>query len=260
MARETCSNPKRIPDELLNCLSEASKVVVLTGAGVSAESGIPTFREAHTGLWARYDPMELASPEAFERDPSTVWAWYQWRRELIARTQPNPGHHALAELQHLVTELVTITQNVDGFHALAGSDDVLELHGNIHRNICSRTARQIEADWLERHDGHQPPPSPHHRQGLARPDVVWFGEALDAATIEKAFSAAESCDVVITAGTSGAVQPAASIPVAAVRAGAVMIDINPEPNELSRFARWHLAGPSATWLPALVEALDRRPA
>ncbi|RFF32729.1 SIR2 family NAD-dependent protein deacylase [Wenzhouxiangella sediminis] len=260
MGRKTCHDTESIPEELLACLSDASKVVVLTGAGVSAESGIPTFREAHTGLWARYDPMELASPAAFDRDPATVWAWYQWRRELIARARPNPGHHALAQLQHRVAELVTITQNVDGFHALAGSDDVLELHGNIQRNVCSRTGRPIDAAWLERHSEHQPPPSPHHQQGLARPDVVWFGEALDAGVIEKAFSAAESCDVVITAGTSGAVQPAASIPVAAVRAGAVMIDVNPEPNELSRLARWHLAGPSATWLPALVKALGGRPA
>jgi NAD-dependent deacetylase len=260
MTRTICGDPKSIPRELLDRLRDASKVVVLTGAGVSAESGIPTFREAHTGLWARYDPMELASPEAFDRDPATVWAWYQWRRELISHARPNPGHHALAELQHRVKEMVTITQNVDGFHCLAGSNPVLELHGNIQRNICSRTGRIIEASWLERHEDRDPPPSPHHPEGLTRPDVVWFGEALDAATLEAAFSAAESCDLVITAGTSGAVQPAASIPVAAVRAGAVMIDINPEPNELSRLARWHLTGPSATWFPAIVQALDSPPA
>lgn len=229
--------------------------MVFTGAGVSAESGIPTFREAHTGLWAKYDPMELASPEAFERDPATVWDWYQWRRELIAGSRPNPGHDALAELQHHVPNLVTVTQNVDGFHALAGSSNVLELHGNVQRNICSRTRRPIDADWIEQHREQKPPPSPHHPEGFARPDVVWFGEALDPDILEAAFSAAENCEVMITAGTSGAVQPAASLPVAAARAGATVIDINPEKNELTQLADWHLAGPSAKWLPELVEML-----
>ncbi|NBB91636.1 MAG: NAD-dependent protein deacylase [Gammaproteobacteria bacterium] len=257
MSRTICRNSEEIPRELLDCLERAGKVAVLTGAGVSAESGIPTFREAHTGIWARFDPMQLASPEAFEQDPATVWDWYQWRRELIARSRPNAGHYALAELQGLVTELVTITQNVDGFHALAGSSGVLELHGNIQRDVCSRTGRTIDPDWIEAHREQRPPPSPHHAEGLARPDVVWFGEALDPGTLDAAFAAAGICDVVITAGTSGAVQPAASIPVAALQAGAVMIDINPEENELSRMARWHLAGPSATWLPALVGELGR---
>ncbi|WP_376695262.1 SIR2 family NAD-dependent protein deacylase [Wenzhouxiangella sp. EGI_FJ10305] len=255
MARTTCTDAKSIPRELLDCLSRARSVAVLTGAGVSAESGIPTFREAHTGLWARYDPMELASPEAFERDPTTVWDWYQWRRELIARSRPNPGHEALAQLQRHVPKLVTVTQNVDGFHALAGSTDVLELHGNIQRNICSRSKRPIDADWIEQHHDCKPPPSPHHPEGFARPDVVWFGEALDSEILDAAFSAAESCDVMITAGTSGAVQPAASLPVTAARAGAKLVDINPEPNELTALADWHLAGPSATWLPALVDSL-----
>jgi len=258
MSRETLIHAHSPPESLLACLREASKVAVLTGAGVSAESGIPTFREARTGLWARYDPMELASPEAFEHDPATVWNWYRWRRQLIAQARPNPGHYAVAELQSLVTELVTITQNVDGFHALAGSCDVLELHGNIQRNICSRTGRAIDAGWIERHEAERPPPSPHHPEGLARPDVVWFGEALDPATLEAAFVASEECEVMITAGTSGAVQPAASLPAAAVRAGAVLIDINPEINELSKLARWHLAGPSAAWLPALAGGLSER--
>lgn len=255
MAIETCSNPRRLPQALVSRLRQAERVAVLTGAGVSAESGIPTFREAHTGLWARYDPMELASPEAFERDPATVWDWYQWRRELIAQARPNPGHYALAELQRFFPSLVTITQNVDGFHALAGSSGVLELHGNIQRNICSRTRRPIDPEWIEKNRDQRPLSSPHHPEGLARPDVVWFGEALDPATLEAAFSAAESCQLMITAGTSGAVQPAASLPVAAGRAGAAVVDINPEPNELTALADWHLEGPSATWLPALVDAL-----
>lgn len=255
MATETCTHTERIPQALLARLLDAQRIAVLTGAGVSAESGIPTFREAHTGLWARYDPIELASPEAFDRDPATVWDWYQWRRELIAQARPNAGHYALAELQRFFPHPVTITQNVDGFHALAGSTGVLELHGNIQRNICSRTRRPIDPEWVEQNRDQRPLTSPHHPEGLARPDVIWFGETLDPAILEAAFSAAEHCEVMITAGTSGAVQPAASLPVAAGRAGATVIDINPEPNELTALADWHLEGPSATWLPALVDAV-----
>lgn len=248
-----CEDPTRPPVELIERLLTATRVCVLTGAGVSAESGVPTFRDAQSGLWSRYDPIELASPEGFERDPATVWDWYQWRRELIAGARPNAGHHALAALQRQVARLDLVTQNVDGFHALAGSSGVLELHGNIQRNICSRTRRPIDADWIERHDGHRPPPSPHHREGLARPDVVWFGEALDAEILDAAFAAAQACEVMIVAGTSGAVQPAASLPVTASRAGAMVVDVNPHENELTRLAHWHLAGPSAVWLPALAD-------
>lgn len=256
MAQKIVRDIQRIPQAIIDSLREAERVAVFTGAGVSAESGIPTFREAQTGLWARYDPMQLASPEAYERDPATAWDWYQWRRELIARTRPNPGHYALVELQRALTDLVIVTQNVDGFHALAGSTGVLELHGNIQRNICSHSRRPIDADWIERHADRRPPPSPHHPDGLARPDVVWFGEALDSEVLEAAFSVAEDCQVMLTAGTSGAVQPAASIPVAAAQAGALLIDINPQENEISRMAHWHLAGLSASWLPAIVALLS----
>lgn len=257
MPRQTCHDPNRPPAELIERLSTANRVCVLTGAGVSAESGIPTFREARTGLWEQYDPVELASPEAFARDPATVWDWYQWRRKLIAETRPNPGHDALAALQELLPELVVITQNVDGFHALAGSNGVLELHGNIQRSICSRTRRPIDADWIERHKADRPPPSPHHPDGLARPDVIWFGESLDADILDAAFAAAQACDLMIVAGTSGAVQPAASLPVVASRSGAIVIDVNPQANELTPLAQWHLAGPSASWLPALADMAAR---
>lgn len=258
MRRETCRNSEKIPRELLDRLERAKKVTVLTGAGVSAESGIPTFREAHTGIWARFDPLQLASPEAFERDPATVWAWYVWRRELIAGSRPNAGHRALAEMAAQVPRFSLMTQNVDGFHALAGSRNVLELHGNIQRNICSRTGRTIDADWIESHPDEDPPPSPHHPRGLSRPDVVWFGEALDADTLDAATAAARACEVMLVVGTSGAVHPAASLPVIAAEAGARIIDINPQRNELTSIAEWHLVGPSATWLPALRDALRER--
>lgn len=243
-----------LPADLVELLGQVNNVAVLTGAGVSAESGIPTFRQAQTGLWARHDPMQLASPEGFGSDPELVWNWYQWRRELVARSQPNPGHHALAEMAGRYRCFRLITQNVDGFHQQAGSEDVLELHGNIRRSICSITRQPIDQSWLAAHADVSPPPSPHHPDGLARPDVVWFGEALDAPTLDHAFAAAADCELMIVAGTAGVVYPAAGLPGIAAEHGARIVDINPETSEITRLADWHLAGPSALWLPRLVEA------
>ncbi|MCC5863664.1 MAG: NAD-dependent protein deacylase [Wenzhouxiangella sp.] len=244
-----------LPDDLVQTLGQAKRVVALTGAGVSAESGIPTFREAQRGLWAQFDPMALASPEGFAADPARVWDWYQWRRELIGNSLPNPGHHALAELAGMVDRFCLITQNVDGFHQLAGSTNVLELHGNITRTICSRTRKIVDPDWLARHAGQHPPPSPHHPDGLCRPDVVWFGEALDERVLSQAMQAASQADLMIVAGTAGAVYPAAGLPALAAEHGARTIDINPEATAISRLADWHLSGPSAHWLPRLAAAL-----
>lgn len=254
---QTVSIEESLPKPLVERLVQARRVAVLTGAGVSAESGVPTFRDAQTGLWARHDPMSLASPEGFARDPALVWDWYQWRRELVAGAEPNPGHRALAELASAV-HLDLITQNVDGLHQRAGSQNVVELHGNIARTICSATRRLIEPAWLERHAESRPPPSPFATGGLARPDVVWFGEALSSKTLESAFEAAGSCDLMIVAGTAGAVHPAASLPVIAAEHGASMIEINPATSDLTRLADWHLQGGSAHWLPALAGALRRR--
>ena len=219
---------------------------------MSAESDIPTFRDAQTGMWASFDPRQLASPEGFADDPGRVWNWYRWRRELVARSRPNAGHDALAALQQSRPGVTLITQNVDGFHQQAGARDVLELHGNLQRTVCSITHEVIDAEWLERHADAAPPPSPHHADGLARPDVVWFGEALPAAVIEAAFDAASGCDLMLVAGTSGEVHPAASLPFIARDQGARIIDINPESTAISRMADWHLVGPSARWLPALI--------
>ncbi len=244
-----------LPDDLVQALDQSRRVVVLTGAGVSAESGIPTFREAQQGLWARFDPMALASPEGFAADPARVWDWYQWRRELVGRSRPNPGHQALARLATRFKHFCLITQNVDGFHQLAGSTNVLELHGNITRTICSTTRRPVDADWLARHVDHHPPPSPHHPEGLCRPDVVWFGEALDEQVLTRAMNEASRADLMIVAGTAGAVYPAAGLPTIAAESGARVIDINPETTPISRLADWHLAGASAHWLPRLSAAL-----
>lgn len=248
---------ENLPEELVDTLRQATRVAVLTGAGVSAESGIPTFRDALTGLWAKHDPMTLASPEGFARDPALVWQWYQWRRELISQSTPNAGHRALAELATSFDKFTLITQNVDGFHQLAGSKDVLELHGNIARTICSVTHQFIDPEWIERHRDQEPPHSPHSRDGLARPDVVWFGEALDEKTLEAAFAAAADCELMLVVGTAGAVHPAASLPSIARQAGADIVEINPADTELSHLARWRLRGPSSLWLPRILAAMSK---
>lgn len=232
---------------------EMRSISILTGAGVSAESGIPTFRDARTGEWAQHDPMDLASMEGFARDPARVWGWYQWRRELISANRPNAGHEALAVMQNCFDVFTLVTQNVDGFHQLAGSRDVIELHGNIHRNVCSKTGKVIEPEWIAEHGDETPPPSPHHAEGLARPDVVWFGEMLDERALTAAFRAASTCELMIVAGTSGQVEPAASLPRIAAESGAVVVEINPEPTALSRSADWFLEGTSAGWLPRIAE-------
>ncbi len=250
---------QHLPDDLVELLETRPEICVLTGAGVSAESGVPTFRDAQTGLWAKFDPLSLASPEGFAEDPATVWKWYSWRRELISRVEPNDGHRALAGMQDALPGLTLVTQNVDGLHQAAGARDVLELHGNIRRTICSRTRREIPAEWLEAHSRDHPPPSPHDPEGLARPDVVWFGEALDREVLEAALEAADRCRLCIVAGTAGTVEPAASIPRVAARAGARVVDINPEVTEIGRAADWHLEGTSATWLPRIAAALSGSP-
>jgi NAD-dependent deacetylase len=251
----TITPSQSLPEELRAGLQQASHVAVLTGAGVSAESGIPTFRDAQTGLWASHDPMALASPEGFASNPKLVWDWYQWRRQLIADSQPNDGHRALAQLPEHYDRFTLITQNVDGFHQLAGSQEVLELHGNIQRSICSITRKPIDLAWLDDHKNNHPPPSPHHPDALARPDVVWFGEALDEQILDQAFAAAGRCELMIVAGTAGVVYPAAGLPRIAAEHGATLVGINPEVTGISRLADWHLAGASAFWLPVLLEAV-----
>ncbi|AKS41717.1 SIR2 family NAD-dependent protein deacylase [Wenzhouxiangella marina] len=254
MPREI-SAKQTIPKSLQDRLRDSERITVLSGAGISAESGIPTFRQAQTGLWARYDPMRLASPEGFAEDPGLVWRWYQWRRKLVDRSEPNAGHRALVELARTIPELRLITQNVDGLHQRAGARSVIELHGNLARTVCSRTRRAIDPDWLERHAEQEPPPSPHHPQGLARPDVVWFGEALDAHTLEQACQAASDCELMLIVGTSGLVHPAAGLPRLAASAGACLVEVNPERTALSDSVDWRLVGPSAECLPRLVERI-----
>lgn len=239
-----------IPASLVAALKQARGVAVLTGSGVSAESGVPTFREAQTGLWARYDPEQLATPEAYERDPKLVWEWYSWRRELVEGVASNPGHEALAELERHVPHFALITQNVDGLHRRAGSKRVVELHGNLTISKCSFEGVVVEPDA----DDTSVPPRCPGCGAFLRPGVVWFGEALPADALAEAYDAARGCDLFISAGTSGLVQPAASLPFEALRSGAVLVEVNPSETPLTRHADYALRGKAGEVLPALVQA------
>jgi NAD-dependent deacetylase len=204
-------------------LHGASAVAVLTGAGISAESGIPTFRGA-TGLWKEFRPEDLATPQAFARNPELVWEWYDWRRQLIAAAAPNPGHIALAELERRLPRFTLITQNVDGLHQRAGSSNVLEVHGSIWNLRCTRCLRE----WR---DSSVPLAMPPRCEcgGLARPGVVWFGEHLPAGVWAAAEQATTTCEVFLVIGTSAVVYPAAGLIQLARHSGAEVIEINTEP-------------------------------
>ena len=232
-------------------LRAARHVCVITGAGVSAESGVPTFRDALTGLWSNFSPEDLATPEAFERDPRFVWGWYEFRRELVRSAEPNPGHYALAELARRVPRFTLVTQNVDGLHQRAGSQGVLEYHGNILRDRC--TLERVVAARSE----HSPDGLPHCAAcgGLLRPDVVWFGEPIPAVPMLAAAEAAGDCDVFMSIGTSSQVYPAAGLVGYARESGAVVIDVNPNSTDLSAIASIALAGASGVLLPRLLAAL-----
>lgn len=236
-------------------LASAERVVVSTGAGISRESGIPTFRDALEGLWARYDPQQLATEEGFRRDPRLVWSWYAGRRRAIERCEPHDGHRALAEMAGLLPRLTLVTQNIDGLHARAGSPDVVELHGSIRRVKCLDHGHPLDApvpdSGAEEED---PPPCPVCGSPL-RPDVVWFGEMLPADAVERAWREAAECDVMLVVGTSGTVWPAAELPLVARRAGVRVIEVNPEPSEVTHAADLFLQGPAGDVLPAMARAL-----
>lgn len=237
----------------LDHLQAAHRVAVLTGAGVSAESGVPTFR-GEEGLWKKFRPEELANFDAFMRNPELVWEWYAFRKNIIANIEPNPGHHALAKLESRVPEFALITQNVDGLHRRAGSKNVLELHGNLMRNRCLNCETVIDSDELE-FEGTVP-----HCQcgGMLRPDVVWFGEMLPQHVLQEAFGAAERCDIFFSIGTSAVVHPAASLPIVAKQHGAYLIEINPEATPLTAIADESLRGASGEILPVIMKDVEER--
>ena len=239
-----------IPPKLIDRLRRARRVAVLTGAGISAESGVPTFREAQTGLWARYNPEELATPEAFQRNPRLIWEWYASRQQRVRQAEPNAGHRALVEMEHRIAEFTLITQNVDGLHRRAGSHQILELHGNLFRAKCFSEDRPVES-WP---DSEEIPPRCPRCGGLLRPDVVWFGEMLPAATLRAAEHAAATAELFFSIGTSALVYPAADLPFAALNAGATVVEINPQPTPLSPHVTFSLNGAAGQILPALVAA------
>jgi len=239
------------PPDLITLLRGTLNLVALTGAGVSQESGLRTFRDSQMGLWAQYKPEDLASPQAFARDPKLVWDWYAWRREAIKGVRPNAGHYALVEIEKQIPKFTLITQNVDSLHRMAGNQSVLELHGNIQRVRCSECYTFTET-WG---DDSESVPRCKKCDGLLRPDVVWFGEALPRDQLEAAVNAARTCEVFLSIGTSGVVQPAASLAHAARNRGAVVVEINAEPTPLTPKVHFALHGKSGEILPALVKAV-----
>jgi len=238
-------------DELIEILRAGPRIAVLTGAGISAESGIPTFR-GKDGLWRQFRAEELATPQAFFRDPKLVWEWYDWRRGIIGAKEPHAGHRVLARWERYFPHFVLITQNVDGFHRRAGSQNVLELHGNIWEVRCTQEGTIVENTECPLR---KMPPLCPACGAMLRPNVVWFGESLPSETLEEAYAASASCDVMFAIGTSAYVQPAASLPLLAAERGAKIIEVNPEPTPLSSTADLSFLAKAGEILPLINERL-----
>ena len=239
-------------EKLLERLKNAYTVGVLTGAGISAASGVPTFR-GEDGLWKKFRPEELANFDAFVRNPELVWEWYNWRRELIKNIRPNLAHYALVDFEQIFPDFEIITQNVDNLHQLAGSQKIIELHGNIMRNKCSRCNRPYTGDF----DPEQKIPHCPECGGLIRPDVVWFGETLPEEAITRAQDLAMRSEVFFSIGTSATVEPAASLPYIAKGNGAFIVEINTEATPLTPAADAHLSGSADKILPELVISIEK---
>ena len=235
---------------LLSKLKEAEAVTVLTGAGVSAESGVPTFR-GKDGIWGKFKPEDLASVNAFMNNPDLVWEWYKHRKQIIASIKPNLGHVALVEMEHLYKRFAIVTQNIDNLHRRAGSKTVYELHGNIERNYCMGCGKYFTNEEILRQERS---PRCQFCNNLIRPDVVWFGEMLPEDEWNKSIRATELADVFFSIGTSAIVYPAASLPMIAKQSGAYLVEINLEPTDLSAYADEVLLGESGNILPRLLEA------
>lgn len=237
-----------LPAKLIRSLRNARRIVALTGAGISAESGLATFRDAQTGLWSKFKPEELATVEAFERNPKLIWDWYAWRREQALKAEPNPGHLALAKMETRAPEFLLVTQNVDGLHARAGSKRIVELHGNLHRFRCfDHDCASSNFDLAQgrcRSCG-----------GNLRPDVVWFGEMLPIDALERANAATEKCDVFFSIGTSSVVYPAADLWRRAKERGAIVIEINKDPTPLTPLTDYSFIGKAGEILPELVQQI-----
>lgn len=236
-------------EQAVGILKGAKTLVGLTGAGVSAESGLPTFR-GEDGLWKTYRAEDIATPESFARDPRLVWEWYNWRRGLFKSCSPNPAHEAFARLEQGPFDFTLVTQNIDGLHSLAGSRTVLEVHGSIWRIRCD-SCGHIE------HNETVPMPEPPYCDcgGVLRPDVVWFGESLDSEIIAAVMAALARADAMIVAGTSSVVYPAASFALYAKQAGAKIIEVNLEPTPLTAQADVSIMGKAGEILPLIAEGV-----
>jgi NAD-dependent protein deacetylase/lipoamidase len=243
-----------LPGPVRERVKSAERVVVFSGAGVSRESGLDTFRGAG-GLWERMRPEELATPEAFRADPERVWQWYAWRYARVCQASPNPAHKSIARLEAVFPFIKVVTQNVDGLHERAGSRNLLALHGTVTRAFCDRCRRSRDMGEAVAESAEAPPVC--GCGGRFRPAVVWFGEALPEDVFAQACEATESCDLFLSVGTSGTVYPAAGLIELAHRAGACLIEVNLEPTPFSRWMDLRLAAPAGEALPALVEAMER---
>jgi len=241
-------------DQILDAVTDCKRCVVLTGAGISAESGVPTFR-GKEGLWGKFRPEELATMDAFMANPKIVWEWYNWRRQIIGEVKPNPGHYAIVEMETIFDHFTLITQNVDDLHRIAGSTNVLELHGNIMKNKCLQCSEPFPEDM---NISPEEIPACSKCGGQIRPDVVWFGEMLNAAIIQKAYDESAEADLFLSIGTSAIVQPAASLPVEAKRSQAILIEINVNSTPLSSIADFFVTEPSGEFLPKLAAGLKDR--
>jgi len=243
---------------IIKALRAATRIAVLTGAGVSAESGIPTFRDKQTGLWENFDAAALATPDAFERDPTLVWGWYEWRRGLVLSAQPNAGHRAIVAMTDYVPNFTLITQNVDDLHERAGSTKVIHLHGELLKPYCESCRRPHSlAEGIPNSPpggARREPPRCQSCGARIRPGVVWFGESLPQDQWTAAREAARHCDFFICCGTSALVQPAASLVDIAIDAGATAVQINPNPADADDSVTFTLRGPAGTVLPRLVAA------
>ena len=246
-----------IDARIVTALRKATRIVILSGAGVSAESGIPTFRDKQTGLWEKFDAAELATPYAFERDSALVWGWYEWRRAAVLNAQPNPAHRAIAAMANHVQQFALITQNVDDLHERAGSRNVLHLHGELSRPYCENCrqpyAHPTEIPQLPPAGARIDPPRCASCGAKIRPGVVWFGERIPNDVWDSARDAAKHCDLFLVCGTASVVQPAASLTDIAADAGATTIQVNPNPTDIDGSVTFNLPGLAGTILPRLVE-------
>lgn len=249
-----------ILEAVIHAVRGARRAVVVTGAGMSQESGVPTFRDARAGLWSRFHPSELATEAAYASDPARVFGWYLWRWQLARRAAPHPGYHALVRLEKAFDDLLVVTQNVDGLHRRAGTTSVVELHGSLDAFRCVDRGHPFDGaalDTVVTPDGAEVEPPSCRCGSLIRPGVVWFGEVLPPAALERAWAALEACDVMLVVGTSALVYPAAGLVWTAIERGRVVIEVNPEPTPLSDRVSFSWRVRAGTGLPVLTDHLLR---